>query len=94
MLYVVTSIARRIDLEHLFQANAGDSRSVISVKGEVKPLSFDHKPSNDSMFCSLTYPLSLNRHSSAAERARIVGAGGYIEYGRVNGMYSVFFLII
>jgi serine/threonine protein phosphatase PrpC len=30
-----------------FQANAGDSRSVISVKGEVKPLSFDHKPSNE-----------------------------------------------
>lgn len=28
-------------------ANAGDSRSVISVKGEVKPLSFDHKPQNE-----------------------------------------------
>ncbi|KAF9221630.1 PP2C-domain-containing protein [Gyrodon lividus] len=51
----------------IYVANAGDSRSVISVKGEVKPLSFDHKPSSDT------------------ERARIVGAGGYIEYGRVNG---------
>ena len=28
------------------QANAGDSRSVISVRGKVKPLSFDHKPTN------------------------------------------------
>jgi len=51
----------------IYVANAGDSRSVISVKGEVKPLSFDHKPTND------------------IERARIIGAGGYIEYGRVNG---------
>jgi len=51
----------------IYVANAGDSRSVISVKGEHKPLSFDHKPTNDS------------------ERARIIGAGGYIEYGRVNG---------
>jgi protein phosphatase 2C family protein 2/3 len=53
----------------IYVANAGDSRSVISIKGEVKPLSFDHKPSNDT------------------ERARIVGAGGYIEYGRVNGLH-------
>jgi protein phosphatase 2C family protein 2/3 len=51
----------------IYVANAGDSRSVLSVKGEVKPLSFDHKPTNDT------------------ERARIVSAGGYIEYGRVNG---------
>lgn len=51
----------------IYVANAGDSRSVISVKGEVKPLSFDHKPTNET------------------ERARISGAGGYVEYGRVNG---------
>lgn len=51
----------------IYVANAGDSRSVISVKGEARPLSFDHKPSNDT------------------ERARIVNAGGYIEFGRVNG---------
>ncbi|EJC98112.1 PP2C-domain-containing protein [Fomitiporia mediterranea MF3/22] len=51
----------------IFVANAGDSRSVISVKGEVKPLSFDHKPLNES------------------EMTRIRNAGGYVEYGRVNG---------
>ncbi|KAL0961055.1 hypothetical protein HGRIS_006043 [Hohenbuehelia grisea] len=51
----------------IYVANAGDSRSVISVKGEVKPLSYDHKPSNEG------------------ERARISGAGGFVEFGRVNG---------
>ncbi|KAH9922773.1 PP2C-domain-containing protein [Epithele typhae] len=48
-------------------ANAGDSRSVIGVKGDAKPLSYDHKPQNEK------------------EKSRIVAAGGYIEYGRVNG---------
>ncbi|KAK2465254.1 hypothetical protein APHAL10511_002608 [Amanita phalloides] len=51
----------------IYVANAGDSRSVIGVKGEVKPLSYDHKPTNES------------------EKARICAAGGYIDYGRVNG---------
>lgn len=34
-------IARRIIV-----ANAGDSRSVLSYKGEAKPMSYDHKPGN------------------------------------------------
>jgi len=29
------------------QANAGDSRTVLGVKGRAKPLSFDHKPQNE-----------------------------------------------
>ncbi|CAO1628843.1 unnamed protein product [Parajaminaea phylloscopi] len=48
-------------------ANAGDSRSILGIKGEAKPLSFDHKPGNKD------------------ENARIVSAGGYVEFGRVNG---------
>jgi len=32
----------------IYVANAGDSRSVISVKGEVEPLSFDHKPTSET----------------------------------------------
>lgn len=63
-----TAVAALITNDNrIFVANAGDSRSVISVKGEVKPLSFDHKPVNDE------------------ERTRIVNAGGYVEFGRVNG---------
>jgi len=55
----------------IFVANAGDSRSVISVKGEAKPLSLDHKPLNEN------------------EAARIKAAGGYVEYGRVNGRLNL-----
>ncbi|KAJ7644114.1 phosphatase 2C-like domain-containing protein [Roridomyces roridus] len=62
-----TAVAALVTKDKIYVANAGDSRSVISVKGEVKPLSFDHKPSNE------------------VEKTRISGAGGYIEFGRVNG---------
>ncbi|GAA5982872.1 hypothetical protein JCM11641_002612 [Rhodosporidiobolus odoratus] len=48
-------------------ANSGDSRAVMSIGGEAKPLSFDHKPTN------------------TGETSRIVAAGGFVEFGRVNG---------
>ena len=50
----------------------------------MKPLSFDHKPGNEcplSLICSSPAILTLY----IAERQRILAAGGYIEYGRVNG---------
>lgn len=63
-----TAVAALITTDRkLYVANAGDSRSVLSIKGEVKPMSFDHKPTNKE------------------ETARIVAAGGFVEYGRVNG---------
>ncbi|KAK1229863.1 Protein phosphatase 2C 2 [Marasmius sp. AFHP31] len=62
-----TAVAALVTKDKIYVANAGDSRSVLSVKGEAEPLSFDHKPTNES------------------EKARITGAGGYVEYGRVNG---------
>jgi serine/threonine protein phosphatase PrpC len=40
---------------------------VISVGGKVKPLSYDHKPTDET------------------EMERIINAGGYVEFGRVNG---------
>lgn len=42
----------------------------MSLGGEAKPLSFDHKPTNKS------------------ETSRIVAAGGFVEFGRVNGGFE------
>lgn len=55
-------VARKI-----YVANSGDSRAVLAIAGEAKPMSYDHKPDN------------------AGENARIVSAGGFVEFGRVNG---------
>jgi len=56
-----------ITKDTIYVGNAGDSRSVLGVKGRAKPLSFDHKPQNEG------------------ERARICAAGGFVDFGRVNG---------
>lgn len=53
--------------DRIFVANAGDSRCVLGAKGVSKPLSFDHKPTNE------------------VEMTRIFRAGGYVDFGRVNG---------
>lgn len=51
----------------LICANVGDSRAVLSVTGAEEPLSYDHKPANES------------------EARRIMNAGGWVEFNRVNG---------
>ncbi|KAI1614059.1 protein phosphatase [Exophiala viscosa] len=56
-----------ISRDKIWVGNAGDSRSVLGVKGRAKPLSFDHKPQNEG------------------EKARISAAGGFVDFGRVNG---------
>ncbi|KAH7350854.1 phosphatase 2C-domain-containing protein [Rhexocercosporidium sp. MPI-PUGE-AT-0058] len=56
-----------VSAKKIFVGNAGDSRSVLGVKGRAKPLSFDHKPQNEG------------------EKARITAAGGFVDFGRVNG---------
>ncbi|GAB7356326.1 hypothetical protein MBLNU459_g7119t3 [Dothideomycetes sp. NU459] len=53
--------------DKIYVGNAGDSRTVLGVKGRAKPLSFDHKPQNEG------------------EKARICAAGGFVDFGRVNG---------
>lgn len=53
--------------DRILCANAGDSRTVLGIKGKAKPLSFDHKPQNSE------------------EKQRICAAGGFVDFGRVNG---------
>jgi hypothetical protein len=65
------------------QANAGDSRSVLGVKGRAKPLSFDHKPQNEGISLP-TSGLPLAK-IFIGEKARITAAGGFVDFGRVNG---------
>lgn len=56
-----------ISSKTIYVGNAGDSRTVLGIKGRAKPLSFDHKPQNEG------------------EKARICAAGGFVDFGRVNG---------
>ncbi|KAF2262268.1 protein phosphatase-like protein 2c [Lojkania enalia] len=56
-----------ISKDKIYVANSGDSRSVLGIKGRAKPLSYDHKPQNET------------------EKARIQAAGGFVDFGRVNG---------
>jgi len=56
-----------ITKDKIYCGNAGDSRTVLGIKGRAKPLSFDHKPQNEG------------------EKARICAAGGFVDFGRVNG---------
>ncbi|ODM21742.1 Protein phosphatase 2C [Aspergillus cristatus] len=62
-----TAAVSVISKHKIWVGNAGDSRSVLGVKGRAKPLSFDHKPQNEG------------------EKARISAAGGFVDFGRVNG---------
>lgn len=57
---------------------------MLGVKGRAKPLSFDHKPQNEgtSLATSMTLLIADNR---VGEKARITAAGGFVDFGRVNG---------
>ena len=49
MLYVLVHplVSVSLVMTNDIKANARDSRCVLGVKGQVKSLSFDHKPTND-----------------------------------------------
>ncbi|KAG0055712.1 Protein phosphatase 2C 2 [Linnemannia elongata] len=60
--------------------NAGDSRAVLGSDGTAIALSNDHKPVNKG---------SATLGPSLKESRRIVAAGGFVEYGRVNGSLAL-----
>ena len=86
-IYVVSNILEFFQKEssvNKIQGNAGDSRSVLGVKGRAKPLSYDHKPQNEGerlLHCLSRLLLTVE----SGEKARICAAGGFVDFGRVNG---------
>jgi serine/threonine protein phosphatase PrpC len=72
--------------EMMFQANAGDSRAVLSCKGLAKPMSYDHKPTHPREHSGTLSALVSLRHS-AVEKERILAAGGSVECDRVDGEF-------
>lgn len=75
--YVIISVVG------LFKANAGDSRTVLGRKGHAIALSKDHKPYEESGTLFQSYIAD-----DAGEKARITAAGGYVDFGRVNGTFG------
>ncbi|KAL2554868.1 putative protein phosphatase 2C 21 [Forsythia ovata] len=66
-----TACVAIVQNNQLLVANAGDSRCVLSRRGQAHDLSKDHKP------------------DLVAEKERILNAGGYVQYGRVNGSLNL-----
>ncbi|KAF8319125.1 protein phosphatase 2C 2, partial [Clavulina sp. PMI_390] len=60
----------------IYCANAGDSRAVMSVKGEAEPLSFDHKPQNKAETQRITAAggyVEFNRVNGNLALSRAIG---------------------
>lgn len=60
----------------IFCANAGDSRAVLSIKGEAKPLSYDHKPQNKTETARITAAggyVEFNRVNGNLALSRAIG---------------------
>ncbi|KAI5199514.1 protein phosphatase [Aureobasidium subglaciale] len=70
--------------DKIYVGNAGDSRTVLGVKGRAKPLSFDHKPQNEGASSTFLF-VANSADIKTGEKARICAAGGFVDFGRVNG---------
>ncbi|KAG9097557.1 Protein phosphatase 2C 2 [Ceratobasidium sp. UAMH 11750] len=71
-----TAVAALLTSDKILVANAGDSRAVMSVKGTVKELSFDHKPQNPSESSRITAAggyVEYNRVNGNLALSRAIG---------------------
>ena len=57
----------------------------MGVKGRAKPLSFDHKPQNEGVYLAQFLRRVVKAYVGTGEKARITAAGGFVDFGRVNG---------
>ncbi|ODV75815.1 PP2C family serine/threonine-protein phosphatase [Cyberlindnera jadinii NRRL Y-1542] len=65
-----------ISKDKIYCANAGDSRTVLSVAGESKPLSFDHKPNNEgehARICAAGGFVDIGRVNGNLALSRAIG---------------------
>ena len=71
-----TAVAALLTQDKILVANAGDSRAVMSVKGLVKELSFDHKPQNPAETSRITAAggyVEYNRVNGNLALSRAIG---------------------
>ncbi|KAG8730824.1 Protein phosphatase 2C 2 [Ceratobasidium sp. 414] len=71
-----TAVAALLTSDKILVANAGDSRAVLSAKGTVKELSFDHKPQNPSETSRITAAggyVEYNRVNGNLALSRAIG---------------------
>uniref|UniRef100_K3WKP7 PPM-type phosphatase domain-containing protein n=1 Tax=Globisporangium ultimum (strain ATCC 200006 / CBS 805.95 / DAOM BR144) TaxID=431595 RepID=K3WKP7_GLOUD len=74
-----TAIVAYVTKEHIIVANAGDSRSVLGKNGNTTPMSFDHKPMNES---------ERNRIDKAGGMVRGNRVNGDLAVSRALGDYT------
>ncbi|PUU73857.1 phosphatase 2C-like domain-containing protein [Tuber borchii] len=64
----------------IYVGNAGDSRTILSVKGTAKPLSFDHKPYSEgenARICATGGSVDSGRVCGNLALSRVIGDFGY-----------------
>lgn len=75
-----TATTALITKDKIFVANAGDSRTVLGVKGVAKPLSFDHKPQSEgekARICSAGGFVEDGRVNGNLALSRAIGDFGF-----------------